>query len=150
MTFAVALQTRLPCISHTHRLLRAMATQAFKGVLPRTIRKARLTVAGATPESKNATERLLEQDREAYHCFYGPVPFHNHLSHHIFAAYDLGASSKLLQAIYDEEAKEALQPVTAAGKAGLEPAPDRESVKITSANWTKYLGDPRWVHPHDA
>jgi len=49
--------------------------------LPRTIHKDNLAIPGATPASKEAVERLLEEDRQAYHCYYGPIPFHNHLSH---------------------------------------------------------------------
>ncbi|KAI0311835.1 hypothetical protein OF83DRAFT_1177199 [Amylostereum chailletii] len=104
--------------------------------LPRAIHKPALTVPGTTSDSKETVECLLEQDREAYSCFYGPVPFHNHLSHHLLAAYDLGASPSLLQAIYDKDAPE-LRPIAAEHKGETIEAQD---VKVNSGNWREYLG----------
>lgn len=49
--------------------------------LPSTIRPGTLNVPGSTHESKMTLERLLQEDRETYHCFFGKVGLHNHLSH---------------------------------------------------------------------
>ena len=102
-----------------------------------------LTAPGATPASTDLTERLLEQDREEHHCFYGPVPFHNHLSHHILAAYDLGAPPALLQAMYDEEASEVYNIYTKNTKTR---EIEKQNVVLDRDNWTDYLGK----HAYDA
>ncbi|KAF8590606.1 hypothetical protein K439DRAFT_1611983 [Ramaria rubella] len=57
--------------------------------------------AGATHESAQALVRLLKENHVKFHCFFNDRGFHNHLSHHLFAAYHLGASSELLQAAFD-------------------------------------------------
>ena len=49
--------------------------------LPPTIRHGILNVPGASYESKMTVERLLQDDRDTYHCFFGKVGLHNHLSH---------------------------------------------------------------------
>ena len=46
-----------------------------------TIHQGIVNFPGATPESKATVERLLEQDRQEHHCFWGKARFHNHLSH---------------------------------------------------------------------
>ncbi|VDB87475.1 unnamed protein product [Peniophora sp. CBMAI 1063] len=113
------------------------AQNRWKGMLPRKIAKDVLTVPGATPASTDLAERLLEQDREEHHCYFGPVPFHNHLSHHILAAYDLGAPPALLQTIYDDEAAEVYDIYTKNMKTR---EVEKQDVKITKDNWVDYLG----------
>ena len=54
----------------------------------------------------------------------------------MLAAYDLGASAKLLQDIYDEE-KGSLKPLHYENTA---PKKEPHTVTITKANWTEYLG----------
>ncbi|KAI0048462.1 hypothetical protein FA95DRAFT_1490735 [Auriscalpium vulgare] len=108
------------------------------GIAP-TIRKDVLTVPGATPDSKALVEHLLEQDREAQHCFYGPG-FHNHRSHHLLAAYDLGASSAQLQAIYDAE-QDSLLSVFAIRK---EKRVERQDVVVQESNWKQFLGEEKY------
>lgn len=49
--------------------------------LPPTISQGIVNFPGATAESKATAERLLEEDRQKNHCFWGKVGFHNHLSH---------------------------------------------------------------------
>lgn len=58
----------------------AMATSA-EPKLPPTIRQGVLNLPGATFETQRTAERLLAEDRERHHCFWGRVGFHNHLSH---------------------------------------------------------------------
>jgi hypothetical protein len=54
----------------------------------------------------------------------------------ILAAYDLGAPAKVLQAIYDTEAK-ILRPIDSVEKKALE--------NLTQQNWTNYLGQEMCV-----
>ena len=53
--------------------------------LPPAIHQGILNFPGATPDSRAIAERLLEQDRQRFHCFWGNVGFHNHLSHQCVA-----------------------------------------------------------------
>ncbi|KII86089.1 hypothetical protein PLICRDRAFT_115034 [Plicaturopsis crispa FD-325 SS-3] len=87
-------------------------------------------LAGSTAGSKALLERLLDEDRQKHHCFFNTLGFHNHLSHHLYTAYDLGASEKVLQAIYDEEAK-VLRPIH------LDKPPAHP---ITAQNWMVFVG----------
>ncbi|KDQ11687.1 hypothetical protein BOTBODRAFT_35116 [Botryobasidium botryosum FD-172 SS1] len=64
-----------------------------------------------------------------------PRGFHNHLNHHLYAAYDLGAPPRVLQAIFDKE-KKVQRPIDL-GNPDLLPKPGQ----ITEANWTHWLGD---------
>ncbi|KZT73831.1 hypothetical protein DAEQUDRAFT_356373 [Daedalea quercina L-15889] len=113
----------------------------MSSTLPPTIRHGILEVPGATFESQTTVERLLQEDRETDHCFFGKVGLHNHLSHHLLAAYDLGAPSKLLQAIYDQE-RSGLSPIDLADRSkGLV---EKQEVAISSQDWTDYLGQEKY------
>ncbi|KAJ3814004.1 hypothetical protein F5876DRAFT_33900 [Lentinula aff. lateritia] len=98
----------------------------------RLLRNGVLNLPRASPASKPLTEALLLRDAQDHHCQFNQAGFHNHLSHHILAAYDLGASPGLLQKIYDEEAR-IQRPIILEEK-------DKE-MKITEDNWTQYLGN---------
>ncbi|KZV69525.1 hypothetical protein PENSPDRAFT_652277 [Peniophora sp. CONT] len=125
-------------LSYATRAMSSSAAQnKWKGTLPRKIAKDVLTVPGTTPASTDLAERLLEQDREEHHCYFGPVPFHNHLSHHVLAAYDLGAPPALLQQMYDAEADEAYNIYTENMKTK---EIEKQDVKLTKDNWVDYLG----------
>lgn len=56
-------------------------TQHDAAKLPPTIHEGVLNLSGSTFEAKRTVERLLEEDRQKHHCFWGKVGFHNHLSH---------------------------------------------------------------------
>src|ERR1700759_4613277 len=58
----------------------------------------------SSPSSLLTLQKLLTKDHESHHCFFNPIGLHNHLSHHLLAAFDLGAGEGLLQAIYESEA----------------------------------------------
>lgn len=95
-------------------------------------------------QAKKALETLLAQDRESHHCFFNPAGFHNHLSHHLLAAYDLGASAELLEAIYENE-KANLLPIdvvldSATKQKNGQFDVKKDDVTITSSNWKRYLG----------
>ncbi|KAF8630301.1 hypothetical protein AX15_003013 [Amanita polypyramis BW_CC] len=101
--------------------------------LTSTLRKGLLNLPGTTHASKSLVESLLAKDTHEHHCYFRPsIGLHNHLNHHLLAAYDLGASTSLLQKIYDTEAK-AQRPIFTEEK--------DEAITITKENWTKYLGD---------
>lgn len=130
-------------LAYTTKAMSSSTTQnKWKGTLPRKVAKDTLTIPGATPATTDLVERLLEQDREEHHCYFGPVPFHNHLSHHILAAYDLGAPPALLQTIYDEEAADAYNIYTKNMKTK---EIEKQDVKITTDNWVDYLGKHAYV-----
>ncbi|KAH9841517.1 uncharacterized protein C8Q71DRAFT_700804 [Rhodofomes roseus] len=113
----------------------------MSSTLPPTISPGILDVPGATYESKTTLERLLQEDRETHHCFFGKVGLHNHLSHHLLAAYDLGAPAKLLQAIYDQE-RSGLSPIHLADRS--KDVVEKQETAITLQNWTKYLGQEKY------
>ncbi|KAJ3975289.1 hypothetical protein EV361DRAFT_792631 [Lentinula raphanica] len=104
----------------------------MSSVSHRILRNGVLNLPRASPVTKPLAEALLLQDAQYHHCQFNQAGFHNHLSHHILAAYDLGATPALLQKIYDEEAR-IQRPII------LEEV-DKE-MKITEDNWTQYLGN---------
>ncbi|KAI0648046.1 hypothetical protein C8Q79DRAFT_905924 [Trametes meyenii] len=108
--------------------------------LPATIRQGLLNLPGATWETKRTVERLLEEDREKRHCFTNRLGFHNHLSHHLLAAYDLGAPSAVLQKIYGVEG-EGL-PWNVDHKEGT--GSDEPLSGVTVQNWRDFLGDAKY------
>ncbi|KAJ7122352.1 hypothetical protein C8R44DRAFT_876649 [Mycena epipterygia] len=82
----------------------------------------------STHASAKVLEELLHKDYVAHHCFFNDRGFHNHLPHHLVAAYDMGAPPALLRLIYEDEAR-VLRPV------------DRQGEDITESNWTTRLGE---------
>ncbi|KAI8969608.1 hypothetical protein BD414DRAFT_502853 [Trametes punicea] len=109
--------------------------------LPPTIRQGVLNLPGSTSDTKRTAERLLEEDREGHHCVWSPIGFHNHLSHHLLAAYDFGAPSSLLQKIYDRESKELWNLYAMNNKDGNIQALEEE---VSVENWTTFLGDGKY------
>ncbi|KAH9933111.1 uncharacterized protein BXZ73DRAFT_89778 [Epithele typhae] len=67
--------------------------------------------------------------------------FHNHLSHHILVAYDLGASSALLEKVYEAEAKDETADILSFGRQDGEVLVTPE--EITTKTWTDYLGNDK-------
>ncbi|PPQ75410.1 hypothetical protein CVT26_015394 [Gymnopilus dilepis] len=94
--------------------------------------KGQLNLPGISYASRKAAEALLLKDAEDHHCFFRQSGFHNHLSHHILAAYDLGASPGHLHKIYTDEARTQRPRL-------LEKA-DKD-IHVTKENWTQYLGN---------
>ncbi|KAJ7237332.1 hypothetical protein C8J57DRAFT_1247119 [Mycena rebaudengoi] len=86
------------------------------------------THRASTHSSGKVLEELLRQDYVSHHCIFNDRGFHNHLPHHLVAAYDMGATPVLLKLIYDKLAP-TLRPI------------DREGEDITESNWTTRLGD---------
>ncbi|KAF7985836.1 hypothetical protein HWV62_514 [Athelia sp. TMB] len=102
--------------------------------LSTTIRHGLVNRAGITPQAQKQVEALLEDDRKRHHCYFNNIGFHNHLSHHLLAAYDLGASAKLLQAINDDasDGVKTLLPI--------QKSPSDHLETVTLSNWTQFLG----------
>ncbi|KIJ41069.1 hypothetical protein M422DRAFT_780499 [Sphaerobolus stellatus SS14] len=119
---------------HVRRLYSTMSTLP---ALSSKIHPGLLNLPGITPETKSFTETMLKKDQEEHHCYFRSEGLHNHLSHHLLAAYDLGAPLKLMQAIYDDEAK-VQQPIQPEASNTAPRAGD-----ITKDNWQKWLGNAR-------
>ncbi|KAG7090652.1 hypothetical protein E1B28_009753 [Marasmius oreades] len=83
---------------------------------------------GITPESTETLRGLLQDDYLKHHVFMNDRNFHNHIAHHVLAAWALGADEEVIQAIYDQDRK--------SQKAAFEsPEP------ITRGNYNEHLGD---------
>lgn len=99
--------------------------------LPRPITKPEsfsLVVPGVSPEAALVSEQLLSRNHKEFHCFFNDKGFHNHLIHHLLAAYSLGASKEKLQEIFDSHAKD---------QRPIPPA----NVEIPRKNFSEHLGD---------
>ncbi|KIK95073.1 hypothetical protein PAXRUDRAFT_141563 [Paxillus rubicundulus Ve08.2h10] len=107
--------------------------------LPTAIKPGLVNIPGCDPEAQGVAESLLEQDRQTHHCFFNSRRFHNHLSHHLLAAYDLGAPAPVLQAIYDTESAGQRQ-------IGVDEPEDGtlDQVTITPDNLREHLGQERY------
>ncbi|KZT62052.1 hypothetical protein CALCODRAFT_479530 [Calocera cornea HHB12733] len=92
-----------------------------------------VNLPGITFEGKVLTKKLLEKDYVDHHCYFRAGGLHNHLNHHLLAAYDLGAPPALLQAIYDGEASYQ-RPIEGEGSL--------KDLTIDHKNWTEYVGKP--------
>ncbi|SPO36850.1 uncharacterized protein PSFLO_02321 [Pseudozyma flocculosa] len=115
--------------------------------------------------------QILNHNHEKHHCFFNDKGFHNHSAHQILADYAIGATAEQLDAHYEYQLTHDLatgykfgdrsrydpyyqDPASPAGAAKGEQdaaAAQRARIeKITSANWTDHLGNPRyyWSYLH--
>jgi hypothetical protein len=115
----------------------------------------------SSSDRKERVEELLHRDYVSHHCFMNAIGFHNHLAHQfvffalypivsilvvadsivlrsLLAAYDLGATTPLLQVIYDLDAAEQ-QPIRHSTSEAESPR------EITDDNWKQWLGQPACV-----
>ncbi|KAJ6610728.1 hypothetical protein B0H10DRAFT_1811114 [Mycena sp. CBHHK59/15] len=99
------------------------------------LKKGLLNIPGASPSSIALLQDLLRKDYEEHHCFWSDSGLHNHLSHHLLAAHDLGAPASLLQAIFDNEVgmQQPLRKVDFS---------DESAEHLTATNWTTRIGKP--------
>ncbi|KAJ2819294.1 hypothetical protein GGI24_004833 [Coemansia furcata] len=88
-----------------------------------------LLLPGVDPTTHHEATRLCARDYLENHAFFNDKQFHNHLNHHLLAAFSLGGSAKRLQEIFDIN-NSYQRPLSA-------PASD---VTITVDNYTEYLG----------
>ncbi|KAJ7636509.1 hypothetical protein FB45DRAFT_828755 [Roridomyces roridus] len=107
-----------------------MTPTTAHGLAPRVAQPFRpgLLSTPTTHEATQVAQELLYEDYLSHHCFFNDMGFHNHLPHHLVAAYDMGAPPALLKSIYEELAP-TLRPI---GKEGED---------ITEKNWTSRLGE---------
>ncbi|CEP10776.1 hypothetical protein [Parasitella parasitica] len=100
---------------------------SFKPDIPNKPEAFSIIVPGITPEAALLSEQLLTKNNKEFHCFFNDKKFHNHLIHHLLAAYSLGASKEKIQEIFDDHAKD------------QRPLPPSVGT-ITRENYSKYLG----------
>ncbi|CAK5266714.1 unnamed protein product [Mycena citricolor] len=82
----------------------------------------------STAESLEKMRELIIRDGKEHHCFSNDRGLHNHLSHHLVAACDMGATPKQLEEIYEKEAR------------GERPIGDT-GVPVDEMRWQARLGD---------
>ncbi|KAG8821993.1 hypothetical protein FRC17_009692 [Serendipita sp. 399] len=85
---------------------------------------------GVTTSSANEVARLLRDNHVKFHCHFSPG-LHNHLAHHLLAAFALGCSESLLKPAYDLHAEYQTEK-----KESPEP--------INDQNWTQHLDQPEY------
>jgi hypothetical protein len=91
--------------------------ECFNFVLPGITSKSRLTV-----------DRLLKNNHDRFDVFHNEKRFHNHLTHHVLAAYSFGANEKRLEEIYQNHASYQRK------------IPPSLDVTLTRDNYKDYLG----------
>ncbi|KAI9306099.1 hypothetical protein BJ944DRAFT_287266 [Cunninghamella echinulata] len=97
-----------------------MKPQVFNFVLP-----------GITANTTSVAEKLLAKNNLLHDIYFHERKFHNHLTHHILAAYSLGAKEEQLEKIYKEHASY------------QRPLPPVLDETITRDNYLKYLGSAK-------
>ncbi|OBZ73818.1 Oxidoreductase AflY [Grifola frondosa] len=95
-------------------------------------RKGLLHLPGINAKTKQVAEDILRYDVDNHHCFYRAPSIHNHLSHHLLAAYDLGGTASLLKKI--EKRRETMQ-------RPIQLDPKDKDIIITDQNWVQYVGN---------
>ncbi|KAI8341053.1 hypothetical protein BC941DRAFT_449531 [Chlamydoabsidia padenii] len=63
-----------------------------------------LVLPGITTKSRLAADRLVKNNHDQFDIFFNEKKFHNHLTHHLLAAYSFGANEKRLEEIYEKHA----------------------------------------------
>ncbi|CEI92675.1 hypothetical protein RMCBS344292_06928 [Rhizopus microsporus] len=101
---------------------------SYKPVMPINPERFTITVPGTDSASQLSTEQLLEKNHTEFDIFMNKKKFHNHLSHHILAAYSLGASKDKLEQIFEKEAK-------------IQRSRLPVEFKITRENYKEYAGN---------
>ncbi|KAG8892815.1 hypothetical protein FRC01_013942, partial [Tulasnella sp. 417] len=86
---------------------------------------------GVSSESESELANLLRINNEKHHIFFSDRGFHNHLTHHLFAAYAMGCSPEPVR-----------QVLSAAYKlhADYQRPAFQSPSEITEKNWTEHLG----------
>ncbi|KIO26252.1 hypothetical protein M407DRAFT_24468 [Tulasnella calospora MUT 4182] len=90
---------------------------------------------GVSSESESELASLLRLDNEKHHIFLNDQGFHNHLTHHLFAAYAMGCSPEVLSAAYKLHADYQRPAFQSPGE-------------ITERNWTEYLGNKDYYNAY--
>ncbi|KAG8918387.1 hypothetical protein FRC00_012533 [Tulasnella sp. 408] len=90
---------------------------------------------GVSAESESELATLLRLNNENHHIYFNDRGFHNHLTHHLFAAYAMGCPDEVLHAAYKLHAdyqRPAFQ------------SPD----EITERSWPEHLGDKDYYNAY--
>ncbi|KAG8972737.1 hypothetical protein FRB90_010152 [Tulasnella sp. 427] len=82
---------------------------------------------GVSAESQSELASLLRLNNEKHHIYFNDQGFHNHLTHHLFAAYAMGCAPEVLSAAYKHHA-------------GYQNPAFKSRTDITDNNWTEHLG----------
>ena len=57
--------------------------------------------AGQNDDSSTTTSSLLQHNHDNHHIFFDAEGFHNHLAHHLFTIYSLGATPTQIREAYE-------------------------------------------------
>ncbi|KIO26253.1 hypothetical protein M407DRAFT_24469 [Tulasnella calospora MUT 4182] len=90
---------------------------------------------GVSAESESELANLLKLNNDKHHIFFNDQGFHNHLAHHLFAAYAMGCSHDVLSAAYHLHADYQRPAFQSPGE-------------ITENNWTEYLGNKDYYNAY--
>ncbi|KAI5120443.1 hypothetical protein M0805_009905 [Coniferiporia weirii] len=90
---------------------------------------------GRSPASTDALLELLKCNHEQFHIFFNEKGFINHITHHLYANYALGAPPEALEAVYKAEEKSQRLAFDSPGD-------------ITNSNWIEHLGDERYYRAY--
>ncbi|KAG8973301.1 hypothetical protein FRB90_009950, partial [Tulasnella sp. 427] len=82
---------------------------------------------GVSAESQSELASLLRLNNEKHHIHYNDQGFHNHLTHHLFAAFAMGCAPEVLSAAYKHHAE-------------YQNPAFKSQTDITEDNWTEHLG----------
>ncbi|OBZ85247.1 Oxidoreductase AflY [Choanephora cucurbitarum] len=100
---------------------------SFKPTIPSKPEAFTFVAPGISPEAAKLSEQLLIKS-DGFHIFFNDKKFHNHLNHHLLAAYSFGASTERLQKIFD---------INASYQRPMPPSIG----EITRENYKQYLGN---------
>ncbi|CCM00192.1 uncharacterized protein FIBRA_02220 [Fibroporia radiculosa] len=90
---------------------------------------------GVTHGSGLALLKTLKENHRRWHIFFNNLGFHNHMSHHLLAIYQLGASGPLLEAAYQSHVS------------SMRPAFESPG-SITEKNFHEHLGDEKYYNAY--
>ncbi|KAI3611483.1 hypothetical protein WG66_002142 [Moniliophthora roreri] len=109
--------------------------QLFPNPSPSPSRISPNALPGITPEATETAKKVLENNHEKHHVFFNDQGFHNHIAHHVLAAWALGAPKDVIQAAYDHD------------KTYQRPA-YKSPEAITRGNFNDHLGDENYYNAY--
>lgn len=86
---------------------------------------------GIGSKSRSTVDRLLKTNHDQFDVFFNDKKFHNHLTHHVLAAYSFGANEERLEEIYQRHASYQRK------------IPPSLDVTLTRDNYKDYLGQSK-------
>lgn len=92
--------------------------------------------------SSTTASFLLQENHDNHHIFFDPEGFHNHLAHHLFTMYSLGANPTQLREAYErnKDCQRPLAPI------------DEETVQAMSdpSKFQTFMGEEKYFHDWEA